>query len=87
MTDTPSKVVDMVEKAIEPLVSRTLFWPELIRLQRPEYLIKKVLDKGAFAQIFGPSGSGKSFFACDLGLHVAAGWDWRGCKVRQSRLG
>lgn len=63
--------------------ARTLFWPSLSTLPRPEYLVKGVIDRGAFVEVFGPSGSGKSFLTADIGLHVAAGWPWFGCKVRQ----
>ena len=59
---------------LAPLVSRALFWPALSKLPKPEYLLKGVFDRGCFGEIFGPTGSGKSFLATDLGLHVAAGW-------------
>ncbi len=67
-----------------PRRSRALFWPELVKLPRPEYLVKRVLDVGSLAEIFGPTSCGKSFLATDLGLHIAAGWDWNGHKVRQA---
>jgi hypothetical protein len=62
---------------------RTLSWRDLVKLPRPKYLIKNVLDRGALAEIYGPSGSGKSFFATDLALHVALGWQWCGRRVSQ----
>ena len=64
--------------------SRALFWPDLRKLPRPEYLVKGVLDAGTLAEIFGPTSCGKSFLGTDLGLHIAAGWDWNGHKVRQA---
>ena len=66
------------------LRSRALFWPELRKLPRPEYLVKGVLDAGTLAEIFGPTSCGKSFLGTDIGLHIAAGWDWNGHKVRQA---
>ena len=65
-------------------LSRALFWPDLEKLPRPEYLVKGVLDAGCLSEIFGPTGCGKSFLATDLGLHIAAGRDWYGRKVRQA---
>ena len=37
------------------------------------YLIKKWLDRDATSLVFGASNTGKSFFALDLAIHVAAG--------------
>jgi hypothetical protein len=73
-------------KAQEParLVSRALFWNDLKVLPRPEYLVKGVLDRRSLAEIFGPTSCGKSFFATDIGLHIAAGWNWQGRRVRQA---
>ncbi len=64
--------------------SRAMFWSDLQKLPRPEYLVKGVLDAGCLSEIFGPTGCGKSFLATDLGLHIAAGRDWNGRKVRQA---
>ena len=72
------------EAAGNPLRSRALFWPELRKLPRPEYLVKGVLDAGTLAEIFGPTSCGKSFLGTDIGLHIAVGWDWNGHKVRQA---
>jgi AAA domain len=63
--------------------SRALFWPELRNLPRPRSIVKGVVDLGVFGEIFGPTGSGKSFLAGDMGLHVALAWKWFGRKVRQ----
>lgn len=48
------------------------------------YLIKGVLDQGAMSVIYGPSNSGKTFFAMDLAYNVAIGAAWRGRRVRQA---
>ena len=64
--------------------SRALFWSDLEKLPRSEYLVKGVLDAGCLSEIFGPTSCGKSFLATDLGLHIALGWDWNGRKVRQA---
>jgi hypothetical protein len=46
------------------------------------YLVKGWLDRGAFSVVYGESNVGKTFFALDLALHVAAGKQWHGNKVR-----
>jgi len=46
------------------------------------YLVKGVIDRGRLCVIYGPSGDGKTFFTADLAGHIAAGFPWRGRRVR-----
>lgn len=48
---------------------------------RSQYLVKGWLDRGALSVVYGESNVGKTFFAMDLALHVAAGEDWHGSRV------
>lgn len=50
------------------------------------YLVKGLLSSGAMSVIYGPSNSGKTFFALDLAYHIALGAPWRGRKVIQSAV-
>lgn len=45
------------------------------------YLVKHWLTLGGASVAFGPSNVGKSFWALDLGLHIASGSDWHGRRV------
>lgn len=45
------------------------------------YLVKGWLDREALSVVFGESNVGKTFFALDLAVHVAAARDWHGHKV------
>ena len=47
------------------------------------WLIKKTLPQQGLALIYGHPGSGKSFLAIDLAMHVALGWDWNGLRTRR----
>jgi len=47
------------------------------------YVLKGVLGAGGFALVYGEPGCGKSFLVCDMALHIAAGREWRGRRVRQ----
>lgn len=47
-------------------------------------ILKGLIEPGAFVLIYGPSGSGKSFFTADLAQHIATGAPWRGRKVQRS---
>jgi KaiC/GvpD/RAD55 family RecA-like ATPase len=50
-------------------------------------LVKGLLDCEQISVIYGDAGCGKTFFALDLGLHVAAGLDWFGRKVEHGAVG
>jgi hypothetical protein len=49
------------------------------------YLVKGWLDRGTLSVVYGESNVGKTFFALDLALHVAAAKQWHGSKVRDWR--
>lgn len=48
--------------------------------------MKGLLTNSGLAVIWGPPKCGKSFWAADLGLHIALGWDYRGHKVQQATV-
>jgi RecA-family ATPase len=47
------------------------------------WLIKKTLPQQGLALIYGHPGSGKSFLAIDLAMHIALGLDWNGLRTRK----
>ncbi|MBA4753621.1 MAG: AAA family ATPase [Sphingobium sp.] len=47
------------------------------------WLVKRLLPAQGLALIYGHPGSGKSFFALDVALHIALGWEWCARRVRQ----
>jgi len=49
----------------------------------PEYVIAKTLEADSTGQMFGPSGSGKSFVKLDMLLSIATGRDWYGHHAKQ----
>lgn len=50
------------------------------------YLVKGLLDAAAMSVVYGPSNSGKTFFAMDLAYHIAIGAPWRGRRVKQASV-
>ncbi len=50
------------------------------------YLVKNLLASTGLAVIWGAPKCGKSFWAVDLGLHVALGWEYRGRRVQQATV-
>lgn len=46
------------------------------------YLVKGVIGAGAMSIVYGPSNSGKTFFALDIAWHIACGDAWRGFRVK-----
>jgi hypothetical protein len=61
-------------------------WRDLETLPHREYLVKGLIDKGAFSVIYGPSNSGKTFIALDLAFHIAMGKDWCGKRTKQGSV-
>lgn len=53
----------------------------MLALKPLEWRLKGIFPRVGIGAIFGPSGSGKSFLAIDLGIRVAAGIDWYGRKT------
>lgn len=52
------------------------------QIEGPGYLVKGLLSKGSYAELYGPPGSGKTFLGLDLAYNVAAGTPWMGRRVR-----
>ncbi len=61
-------------------------WSDLHRLPKRRYLIKGVLDEGAFSVVYGASNSGKTFFALNMACHIALGWQWSGRKIKKGSV-
>src|ERR1035441_45140 len=47
------------------------------------WIVKNVIAHGETSSWFGPPGKGKSGLLTDLGIHVAAGKDWRGYRIKE----
>jgi hypothetical protein len=73
ITPGPTRV-EILRRALIPLEEIE------VDLESP-HRVKGWLDRGAFSAVYGPSNVGKTFFAADMGGHVAAGRDWYGCRV------
>jgi hypothetical protein len=53
-----------------------------IEMRPPDWLLRGMLERDAFALVFGDPGTGKSFLAIDWACRVATGSPWRGHHVR-----
>ena len=81
-------------KEIPPLVSKKqrVAFPlrafENVTLENDQrgYLVKGLLPSRGLAVIWGPPKCGKSFWATDIGLHIALGWQYRGGRVQQATV-
>lgn len=51
-----------------------------------DWWIKDVIPKADLFMIYGASGSGKSFVAIDMAVHVALGLPWRGLRVSKGKV-
>jgi hypothetical protein len=54
--------------------------------ERRDYLVKGLLPRSGLVVVWGPPKCGKSFWATDLGLHIALGWEYRGRRVQQASV-
>lgn len=69
-------------QTLQPSKQYTLSTAQQLALFPPlAWAIKRVLPQQGVAAIYGPSGSGKSFLALDLGLAIAEGSRWFGNRV------
>jgi len=81
----PTKVGPASEFDTPPARPSDLEWFDDIEVSlSANYIVKGVLDQGAMSVVYGPSNSGKTFFALDLAFHIAAGAQWRGLRVKRS---
>jgi hypothetical protein len=83
-----SHVIAELSASKNALVAFPLQAFEKVRLhpERRNYLVKGLLANTGLAVIWGPPKCGKSFWAADLGMHIALGWDYRGHKVQQATV-
>jgi RecA-family ATPase len=72
-TDQPSRA--------DQFASKLLNFAELLDLPAPDPLVDGLLYRDSLAVIFGPSGGGKTFLACDLAWCVAGDLPWQGRNV------
>jgi AAA domain len=54
--------------------------------ETPAYLVKGLIPRIGLIVVWGPPKCGKSFFAFDLAMHVALGWEYHGRRVRQGAV-
>jgi hypothetical protein len=50
------------------------------------YLVKDLIPSEGLVVIWGPPKCGKSFWAFDLFMHVACGWEYRGLRVKPGAI-
>lgn len=75
------QVIEPQRRRLQPLQ-----WAEFRGQQRREYLVKGLLDIGAFSVIYGEAGSGKTHVALDLAQHLAQGLHWHDRKTKQGSV-
>jgi hypothetical protein len=63
-----------------------LLFRDLKAQSSKEWLLHNFLGHGEASAIYGKPGDGKSVLAEDLALHVAAGWEWHGRRVRKGAV-
>ena len=69
-------------KAPEAPRTPLLIHAKRIELRRPKWLLRRILESGTLALIFGDPGCGKTFLALDWAARIATGTPWRGYPVK-----
>ena len=59
---------------------------QVIDMPPTPWLIKDYMPQGSMSMIYGPPGSGKTFLALDMALHIAHGISWHGKDVEQGSV-
>ena len=67
-------------------VLRGTDYADMSTVSTKRWVVHHLLAVGEVSVAYGEPGSGKSVLAEDIGLHVAAGMDWHGRKVRRSAV-
>jgi hypothetical protein len=65
---------------------RFVLFRELKAQTSKEWLVHNLLGAGEASAMYGKPGDGKSVLAEDLGLHIAAGWQWHRRPVRRGAV-
>jgi AAA domain len=61
---------------------RPVFFADIVPDEGGEWLVNDIIPLSGLIVIYGESGSGKTFLACDMGLAVARGRPWGGKNVQ-----
>jgi hypothetical protein len=69
-----------------PLPLPLLWFNEIKPVVNANDFVQGLLTNGGAAVVYGESNSGKTFWATDLALHVAAGLEWHGKRVKQGAV-
>lgn len=77
--DTHEKDVPQTDNDLFKLT----FFSDIQEQLDAEDFIQGLLTKGAASVVYGESNAGKTFWATDLALHVAAGRQWNGRRIDQ----
>jgi hypothetical protein len=85
--DLPAPPLHQTDNRLKPeaparVLPTILFVDAAAALDADDFL-EGVLTRGAMSVVYGESNSGKTFFALDLALHVAAGRQWRDREAEQ----
>src|ERR1700704_5603271 len=67
-------------------LSRLRFTPfsKILLSTASRYLVKGIIPNVGLVVVWGAPKCGKSFFVFDMVAHIAAGWEYRGHRVKQS---
>lgn len=82
--DLPSQdhAGEQTSKRAAELKSKLCFLEDIQPLLTSRYIVKGWIEQGASSVVYGESNVGKTFFALDMAMHIAAGVPWHNMPVQ-----
>jgi hypothetical protein len=82
----PSRHNGPRDRAKPPVHFRLIPFDKIVLDPSPAYLVRGIIPCEGLVVIWGAPKCGKSFWAFDLVMHVALGWEYRGRRVKQGAV-
>jgi len=80
---TPKNAFGSIAAPKVSTIPRFTPFSEILLPTAPRYLVKSIIPNVGLVVVWGPPKCGKSFYVFDLVAHIAAGWEYRGHRVKQ----
>ena len=80
------QLVDKTEDTKQTTPIEVYSMAQVLAMKPTPWLIQDYIPEGSMTMIYGPPGSGKTFMALDMALHIAHGLEWHGKATEQGSV-
>jgi uncharacterized protein YbaA (DUF1428 family) len=81
----PSRAVSEEDNQVDAKALPLIYFSETRGRKRSKYIVRDLLAEGATSTVYGAPKTNKTTSVVDIGVHVAAGKDWRGKRIKEPR--